>query len=135
MAIQRKLKRNDVVLRVEDIQNGGWRPYGRVWRRLDEDTVVVIDEGLCVTIGKDDDFVPTDYKGLHKEAGERHNNRLLRKRWFRPMTSLRRLKYNASRYHPYFKGWRGPKHKRKLALEHLLSNKKHWTEIENFDSI
>lgn len=84
----RRLKHNDVVI---ERKNRGWAFYGRVWKRLDESRVVVIDCGKLVIIYNEDDLVLSNYKG---DYGYESPHR------FRYMPNLRKLKKAAKRYNP-----------------------------------
>lgn len=87
----RKLRHNDIVLAQRD---GGWKMFGRVWRRIDTEHVQVIDDGLYIRILKDSELtLRNDYKGFVN-----HEGRFVR------MTTLRKLKKNARVYNPHFGG-------------------------------
>lgn len=91
------LKRNDIVGEKEP--NGFFAPYGRIIKRVDSDHVLVVDCNKDLTIYQDVDLdIFNDYKGYHD-----CRNR------YRRMSSLRKLKQMASRYHPEI--WRKRKRK------------------------
>ncbi len=56
---KKKLKHGAVVMLNKD-RDSDFILYGRIWRRLDADTVVVIDEGDHVTIASDDEVTAVD---------------------------------------------------------------------------
>lgn len=87
-----KFRRNDVVTARKDA--GHWTPYGRVWRRIDDDHVEVIDCGKHIGIYHDDDLVLHDYKGRWDDFGG------IRREYpvWREFPSLRKLKQMASYY-------------------------------------
>lgn len=92
----RKLKRNDVV--IERI-NRGYAFYGRVWKRLDDEHVVVIDCGKHVQIYHEDELILSDYRGDYTwqhYPGNDYNNPVR----FRYMPGLRKLKRAAKWYNP-----------------------------------
>ncbi len=88
--MSRKLKRNDVVKL--PCHGGLFRFYGRVWRRLDEQQVVVLDCGSQVNIYRDEELSIVDYKGYWQPRANDQPDR-----WV-PMTSLRALKRQAGVY-------------------------------------
>jgi len=98
----RKLKRNDVV--IERI-NRGYAHYGRVWKRFDENHVVVIDCGKHVQIYHEDELILSDYKGCYEWLHDPENDYGNPVR-FRYMTGLRKLKKRAKRYNPTLEAWR-----------------------------
>lgn len=116
----RKLKRNDVV---HPRQNGFF--YGRVWRRLDENHVVVICCGKYVLAYHEDELVLSDYTGdweWLKHPGNEYGNT---PRWNR-MTSLKKLKKNARNYNASF-GGRGRWGKwSKEQQKEALANPQRW---------
>lgn len=109
----RRLRRNDVVMEREG--DGGWTPYGRVWRRHDETHVEVIDCTKHVQVYHEDELkLVEDYQGYwtlgdlaydHGPDGEVlwHTGRRVNQRLIR-MASLRKLKRMATRYQPHFGG-------------------------------
>lgn len=109
----RRLRRNDIVM--ERISDGHWSPFGRVWRRIDDTHVEVIDCMKHVTVYADDDLVlRNDYQGYHAFGklvydtlpnGERDwdSQRREQGRFIR-MSTLRQLKRRASTYQPHFGG-------------------------------
>lgn len=84
----RRLRRNDVVI---ERNNRGWAFYGRVWKRLDESRVVVIDCGKRVTIYDEGDLILSSYKGDYEYQNPSR---------FRYMPNLRKLKKMAKWYNP-----------------------------------
>lgn len=107
-----KLKRNDIVA---PKYSHGAVFYGRVWKRVDEDHVVVIDTGKHVTLYRDDELVKLKYKGM---AAYRRPNRFIR------MTSLRMLKnmrkdYGAEFGGTSYWGYRWTKEDRLVALNNI----------------
>lgn len=113
------MKRNDIVFSKKEQESGGWILYGRVWRVLKDGRLVVIDGGSHVRIYNPDELIHSDYKGC------------IRKGRFVRMDSLKRLKFFASTYNPYFSNVNGiwgrwSKTERKEALA-LLENGIHWT--------
>lgn len=97
-----RLRRNDIVRQKKD----GWF-YGRVWKRVDDDHVVVICCGKHITTYRDDELeVHNDYKGKWSQSFDGQ----VRDRYpvFYRMPTLRKLKQRASGYH-YDKVWRKPK--------------------------
>lgn len=96
-----KLRRNDIVM---EAQVDMYRFYGRVWKRYDDDHVIVIDCGKYVRIFRDDQLERvTNYKGRY--SWQRHpGNEYDRSVVWRPMSSLRKLKRMATQYQPYFGG-------------------------------
>lgn len=90
----RQLRHNDVVM---ERTNRGYSFYGRVWKRLDDRFVVVIDCGKYVTIYHQDELKLTDYTGNWKWQHEPWNDRGNPARW-NPMPNLRKLKNYARRY-------------------------------------
>lgn len=110
MLNDRRLRRNDVVAERE--ADGGWSPYGRVWRRHDRDHVEVVDCMKHVTVYHEDELrLVIGYQGYWTlgdpvegvspcAPSMRINQRLIR------MASLRKLKRMASRYQPHFGGTR-----------------------------
>lgn len=115
MLNSRKLRRNDIVM--ERDAGGHWSPYGRVWRRHDNDHVEVIDCTKHVTVYHEDELaLVEDYKGFWTPSrtvydrgpdGQTlyHTGRMTEPRFIR-MASLRQLKRKASRYQPHFGGRR-----------------------------
>ena len=95
----RKLQRRDVV---ELPANDYFLP-ARVWRRIDENHVQVIDDGLHISIYHEDDLKLSDYTGRWKWNHEPGNSYGNPTRWI-PMTSLKELKKRAREYHPHFGG-------------------------------
>lgn len=98
----RKLKRNDVVI---ERKNLGYAFYGRVWKRYDENHVVVIDCGKYVQIYHEDELILSDYKFTYEwqhYPGNDYNNPV-RKSY---MTGLRKLKKITKRYNPTLTPWR-----------------------------
>lgn len=92
----RKLKRNDVVI---ERKNRGYAFYGRVWKRLDNDHVIVIDCGRYVQIYHEDELELSNYKFRYEwqhHPGNEYNNPVR----VRFMTGLRKLKKMAKRYNP-----------------------------------
>jgi hypothetical protein len=84
-----KLRRNDIVLHSN--------MYGRVWRRIDETHVQVINCGCMVRIYEDTDknlVLSNDYKGFKSFR----TKRLIR------MTGLKQLKKEAANYNAHFGG-------------------------------
>ena len=100
--MSRRLRHNDVVMVKK---HDGWAFYGRVWRRLDEDHVVVIDCGKNVIVYADADLERHDYKGHWRWNREPDNDRG-NIPLFDYMTSLRQLKRMASCYNAHFGGSR-----------------------------
>lgn len=98
----RKLKRNDVVLPREA---GAYEFYGRVWKRHDENHVVVINCGGDVEIFHEDELVLSDYKGCFLWGHEPNNFKGNPVR-FSFMPSLRQLKQSARRFNPKLEPWR-----------------------------
>lgn len=96
----RRLRRNDLVVLRND--PAGFWP-GRIWRRLDENHVEVIDCGKKVIAYHEDDLELSDYKGRWDWCRDPDNNYGNTPRW-RFMTSLRQLKKNASYYNAHFGG-------------------------------
>lgn len=98
----RKLRHNDVVIQR---LNEGYAFYGRVWKRYDEDHVVVIDCGKYVQIYHEDELILSDYTFTYKwqHHPENHYGNPVRKRY---MTSLRKLKKMAKQYNPTLTPWR-----------------------------
>lgn len=92
----RKLKRNDVVI---ERVNRGYAFYGRVWKRYDEQHVIVIDCGKYVRIYHEDQLVLSDYKGDYKWQHHPENDYGNPIR-FQYMTGLRTLKKMAKQYNP-----------------------------------
>lgn len=115
MKPSKPIKRNAVVLLPNE--GGLFSFYGRVWRRLDENQVVVLDCGSKVNIYRDDQLEATNYKG-HWEP--RPNG--YPPRWV-PMTSLQELKQMAGRYRPLFGGRQWTARQRRQALHRLLVGK------------
>jgi hypothetical protein len=117
MLNERKLRRGDVV---HERHHGGYIMYGRVWRRIDKNHVVVIDCGKHIQLFHEDELVLTDYDGRWAWRREPGNDEGKRPKWM-PMTSLRRLKSMAREYHPDFGGrrycgYRWTKQERREAL-------------------
>ena len=81
----KKLKRNSVVMETE---TAFYRFYGRVWKVLDENRVVVIDCGLHVTVYDEKELDLCSYRGKH------------RGKHFDGMPNLRNLMMSARRYNP-----------------------------------
>lgn len=107
-----KIKRNDIVA---PKYSHGAVFYGRVWKRIDDDHVVVIDTGKHVTIYADSELVKLNYKG-RKEFHYPHR--------FSHMTSLRRLKamrkdYGAEFGGTRYCGYRWTKDDRREALANI----------------
>lgn len=96
-----RLRRNDIVRQKKD----GWF-YGRVWKRVDDDHVVVICCGKHITTYRDDELeVHNDYKGKWSQSFDGQ----VRDRYpvFYRMPTLRELKQYAACYHPEV--WSKPK--------------------------
>jgi hypothetical protein len=90
-----KFKRNDITfpLNKDGVRDGGM--FGRVWRRIDENHVQVIESGKHVRIYNEKDIdLANEYKGYV----DLKTGRLIR------MTSLRKLKKNARDYNAHFGG-------------------------------
>lgn len=95
-----KFKRRQVVM---EAKGDSHRFYGRVWKILDDQYVVVIDCGCNVTKYHVDELEAHDeYKG-YIEPEMWWRKRI--KRLFIPMTSMRRLKIMARHYNPNLE-WR-----------------------------
>jgi len=109
----RRLRRNDVVMERE--KDGHWSPYGRVWRRHDDDHVEVIDCTKHVTLYHEDELVlvlgysgfwtmgSMEYDRLPNGEIDYMTGRRVKQRFVR-MATLRRLKRMATRYQPHFGG-------------------------------
>lgn len=96
MVNSRELKHNDVVIQKE---NNGWAFYGRVWKRLDNNHVVVIDCGKYVQIYHESELVLSSYKGDYMwqhYPGNDYGNPTR----FLFMPNLRKLKKAARRFNP-----------------------------------
>lgn len=104
------MRRNDVVT----FKDGSYSFYGRIVKRVDPDHVMWICSGLHIHVSKDSDLEVQDYKGKNEYMPgmtinyfNRHPNgdlnfssiKFQRPARFIPMTSLRRLKQRASRFH------------------------------------
>lgn len=100
---RRPLRRNDIV--VERVGEG-FSFYGRVWYRIDQNHVVVIDTGKYITVYHEDELDRVDYQGYWDaevyEDTDEFLMTLLRYRFpvYRRMPSLRKLKQRASYYNP-----------------------------------
>ncbi len=113
------MKRNDIVFSKKEEENG-WILYGRIWKVLKDGRLVVICGCSHVTIYSPEELVLSEYKGC------------IRRGRFVRMDSLKRLKYFASKYNPYFSHKNGmwgkwSKENRKEALK-ALENGIHWTD-------
>lgn len=98
-----RLKRGDVVgPRYTD----GLYFYGRVWKRYDQDRVLVICTGKHVTLYRDTELVRLTYTGCWAHKRAHYHSRKAKPRWL-PMTSLRLLKARARDYQPFFGGLDG----------------------------
>lgn len=97
MQITRKFRHNDIVV---EKYTRGFSFFGRVWKRYDDNHVVVIDCGKHVIIYHEDDleWLPS-YKGCYKwqhHPGNEYGNPIR----FNFMPSLRRLKAMVKFYNP-----------------------------------
>ena len=96
----RPLRRGDVVIE----RDGDMiTMYGRVWRRYDENHVVVIDCGKHITLYHEDELALSDYKGRWEWQCHPGNEDGRKTKWL-PMTSLRKLKQIARQYNASFGG-------------------------------
>ena len=93
-------KRGDIVI---PKKNNGYIFFGRVWRRLDENRVVIIDSGKKITVYHEEDIELSGYTGRWKWQHHPGNDYGNRPKWFK-MTSLKRLKTLARDYNPHFGG-------------------------------
>lgn len=97
------LRRNDIVNPIARARNGG-AMMGRVWRRVDDHHVVVLDVGSNVTLYHEDELILcNDYKDVYKfchQPGNPYGNPV---RFIR-MTSLKQLKKLCQNYSPIFGG-------------------------------
>lgn len=119
----RRLRRGDVV---HERFNGGTFMYGRVWRRVDDNHVVVIDSGKHVQLYHEDELILTDYIGRWKWQRHPGNDYGHTPRWSK-MTSLRRLKAMAKDYNASFGGISGHGHRwTKAERQDALANPKRW---------
>jgi|APDee1175537692_1029409.scaffolds.fasta_scaffold05173_2 hypothetical protein len=107
----RKFKHNDIVI-PKDKSRGFWP--GRVWRRIDDNHVVVVDCGRYVTIYNEDDIVLANYNGRWL-WGRGPDNEKGKKPVWSYFTSMRMLKKRAAKYNPHF-GGRWTKVERQNAL-------------------
>lgn len=78
---KKKLKHGAVAMLNKD-RDSDFILYGRIWRRLDADTVVVIDESNHVTIASDDEVTAVDEFAV-SNTNPRHamSNKWKNKRW------------------------------------------------------
>jgi len=96
----RTLRHNDIVCE-RDGSRGFWP--GRVWKRVDENHVIVIDCGKHVTLYRDDQLMRSDYRGRWLWGREPGNHRGRKPVWS-AFTSLRQLKKDSARYNGHFGG-------------------------------
>lgn len=119
------LRRNDVVYQNDD-NAPWWTPYGRVWRRLDDEHVLVIFLTKDIRKLKDTQLTKVAYKGRWDDIWDYTANDylepvLLGSRW-KPMPTLRWMKRNASKYNAHFGGCsRYSLAERKQALKEVLT--------------
>lgn len=123
----RRLKRGDVV---HERNVNVYIIYGRVWRRYDENHVIVIDCGTHIQVYHEDELVLSDYKGMWDWNREPGNPYGKKPKWI-PMTSLKSLKRLARPYNASFGGhgsWgRWTKQERLEALR----NPRRWKPAQN----
>ncbi len=86
------MKRNDVV---SEKSKDGWCPYGRVWKTVDKDHVLVIFCTKDFGVYRKDDLEVHDYKG---RWNERYTRSLGSHERYLEMPTLRQLKQAASHY-------------------------------------